>query len=233
MHHQHVRHRCHLRHRREVAQHVIRQLLVDDMVDGDGAGAEQQRVAVGRRARHRFDAERVAGAAAVLDVELLAEHLAQMRREHARAYCRRCRPPRSAPGSSPACWARRLSLRRLCLRGAGDQADGSSDRQCSLEHRTLPNFAIYLAILAVCATFAHFSSSDLICAAEFGRRVADRFRAVGRHALLHLRRFQRGGDLLVQPGNDRRRRARRREKPVPLDRLVAGHLLRRSPGCPA
>jgi hypothetical protein len=81
VHHQHVRHRHHLRHRHEIAQHVIGQLLVDQMVDGDGAGAEQQRVAVGRRAHDRIDAQHVAGAAAVLDVELLAQHLAEMQRE--------------------------------------------------------------------------------------------------------------------------------------------------------
>ena len=46
--------------------------------------AEQQRVAVGRRPHHGFDAKRVAGAAAVLDVELLAQNLAEMQREHAR-----------------------------------------------------------------------------------------------------------------------------------------------------
>ena len=81
MHHQHVRHRDHLRDRREIAQHVIGQLLVDQMIDRDRAGAEQQRVAVGRRAHHGVDAERVAGAAAVLDIELLAQHLAQVLRD--------------------------------------------------------------------------------------------------------------------------------------------------------
>jgi hypothetical protein len=84
VHHQHVRHRDHLGHRREVAQHVIRQLLGDEMVDGDGAGAEQKRVAIGRRADHGVDAEHVAGPAAVLDIELLAQHLAEVQGIHAR-----------------------------------------------------------------------------------------------------------------------------------------------------
>src|SRR5690242_18338626 len=54
------------------------------MIDGVGDGALQQRVAVVRRVRHEIGGDAAAGAAAVLDDELLAEPLAERLREHAR-----------------------------------------------------------------------------------------------------------------------------------------------------
>src|SRR5690606_8355241 len=63
---------------------VVGQLAVDQMIDRDGARAEEKRVAVGGGARHRLDADDVACAAAIFDVELLAQRLAQMASQHAR-----------------------------------------------------------------------------------------------------------------------------------------------------
>src|SRR5262249_61283200 len=56
----------------------------DDGVDGIGDGALQQRVAVVRRVRNQIGGDVAAGAAAVLDDELLTELLAERLREHAR-----------------------------------------------------------------------------------------------------------------------------------------------------
>jgi hypothetical protein len=81
MHDQDVGQRNELRDWREIAQHVVGHLLVHDVVAGDRAGDHQERVAVGRRFRDQIDADDVAGAAAVLDVELLAHGLRQVRRK--------------------------------------------------------------------------------------------------------------------------------------------------------
>ena len=123
MHHQHVRHRHHLRHRRQIAQHVIGQVLVDEVIDGDRAGAEQQRVAVGRRAHHRIDAERVARAAAVLDVELLAQDLAEVQREHARRRVGGAARRGRHQNLDRFCRPGRLRLRGGCGQEAGRQAN--------------------------------------------------------------------------------------------------------------
>ena len=49
----------------------------------------------------------------------------------------------------------------LRLRGAGDEAGQHRARQCSSEHS---NSSLFRLSFAARATFAHFSSSDLICA---------------------------------------------------------------------
>ena len=61
------------------------------------AGAEQQRVAVGRRLRHRRRAQHAAGAPAVLDDHGLPELLAELRRHDARDHVD---PPPAANGTT-------------------------------------------------------------------------------------------------------------------------------------
>ena len=78
-----VRARCEQRDRRKRLQRVVGQLVerrIDRMRDGD----DQQRVAVGRRLRHQLGADDAAGAGLVLDDELLAEPLAELRADDAR-----------------------------------------------------------------------------------------------------------------------------------------------------
>ena len=75
--------RCEQRDRRKRLQRVVGQLVerrVDRMRDGD----DQQRVAVGRCFRHQLGADDAAGAGLVLDHELLAEPLAELRADDAR-----------------------------------------------------------------------------------------------------------------------------------------------------
>ena len=81
---QHARQRHHERDRREIAQRVVEDLLVGQMIDRERARGHQQRVAVRRRARGRLDADHVAGARPVLDIELLSHHLRELLRQHAR-----------------------------------------------------------------------------------------------------------------------------------------------------
>ena len=69
---------------REVLDDVESEIGGDDGVDGVGDGALQQRVAVVGRVRHEIGGDVAAGAAAVLDDELLAELLAERLRQHAR-----------------------------------------------------------------------------------------------------------------------------------------------------
>ena len=70
--------------RLEVLLAVVGQRLVERDVDRQRAHVgEQQRVAVGRRLRGLVDADRAAGAADILDDELLAERLAHRWHEHA------------------------------------------------------------------------------------------------------------------------------------------------------
>ena len=74
----HVRHPGDAGDRRDVAQEVERQMLVERGVDAVGRIDQQDRVAVGRGVRHRLGADIVAGAGPVLDDELLAEPLGQI-----------------------------------------------------------------------------------------------------------------------------------------------------------
>src|SRR5205807_10342889 len=68
----------------EVLDEIESEIGCDHGVDGVGDGALQQRVAVVGRVRHEIGGDVAAGAAAVLDDELLAEPLGERLREHAR-----------------------------------------------------------------------------------------------------------------------------------------------------
>ena len=70
------------RDRRKVAHGIVGYLLVHDAVERERARNEQQRVAVGRGARDALDADHVAGAGPVLHVELLADGVGEILREH-------------------------------------------------------------------------------------------------------------------------------------------------------
>ncbi len=74
---QHERQRDEAADRRDVAQEVERQLLVEGGVDRVGGGGQQDGVAVGRRADHRLRRDVVGGAGLVLDHHRLAEALRQ------------------------------------------------------------------------------------------------------------------------------------------------------------
>ena len=71
------------RDRREVLDRVERELRVERRADRVGLRREQQRVAVGRRLRDHFAADRRARAGLVLDDDLLAPALAEFLRDHA------------------------------------------------------------------------------------------------------------------------------------------------------
>ena len=83
----------HHQHERIGPEHADRRQVLDRVIGHLGHGrqdhdlrlhAPQQRVAVGGRARDAFDRDRAAGAGAVLDHELLAEHVAEALRDDAR-----------------------------------------------------------------------------------------------------------------------------------------------------
>ena len=68
VHDDHVRHVAGQRHRREILERIVAELGLHERVDGERpVRADQQRVAVGRGARHHFGADAAAGAAAVVD----------------------------------------------------------------------------------------------------------------------------------------------------------------------
>jgi hypothetical protein len=68
--------------RREIAQGIVRQLLVDDPVHGEHARrAVQQRIAVGLGARHRLGADDPVRARAIVDDDLLAPIRGQLLRQ--------------------------------------------------------------------------------------------------------------------------------------------------------
>ena len=77
-HHEHVRRRAQHHQRHEVLERIVGRVGVEARVDHVGAGADQQRVAVGRQPLHRRDGDVAAGAAAVLDDHRLAERLAEL-----------------------------------------------------------------------------------------------------------------------------------------------------------
>jgi hypothetical protein len=65
----------------------------------------------------------------------------------------------------------------------------------------------------------HIAGNHLL---KFGRRVADRLGALGRHPRHDLRRLQSRGDLAIEPRGDFVRRSGRREQAEPLKHVVAG-----------
>ena len=73
MHHQHVRRIHELGDRRKILERIVGQVLEQRRVDRDRGRGEQQRVAVGRRARDLAHADVAGGAAAVVDDDALAE----------------------------------------------------------------------------------------------------------------------------------------------------------------
>jgi hypothetical protein len=78
--HEDVRRDGELRDRREIALDVVARLLVERHVRGVGAAADEQRVAVGRRARDVFRRDVAAAAGPVLDDDGGAQELAQLQR---------------------------------------------------------------------------------------------------------------------------------------------------------
>ena len=72
VHHQHVRRQRQRHDVDEVLGRVVGQLGVDRRIDRVRVGIDEQRVAVGRRLRHRRRADRAAGAGTVLDHHRLA-----------------------------------------------------------------------------------------------------------------------------------------------------------------
>ncbi len=99
VHHQHGRHGGDQRDRREVLAEIERQVRRHRRVDHVGDRAEKQRVAVLRRARRIFGRDVARRARPVLDHELLAERIAQMRRPAPATPDR----PRRRPGSPRRC----------------------------------------------------------------------------------------------------------------------------------
>jgi hypothetical protein len=90
MHDQHIRRITDQRHRREALQHVVGRLRTEVRIDRQHARRrEEQRVSVGRRARHHLRADRAAATAAVIDDELRAENFAELLHEVARHHIER------------------------------------------------------------------------------------------------------------------------------------------------
>ncbi len=82
---QHHRHEAGQRHQLEILQRIVGKLVVERDVDAvRRGGAEQQRVTVGLRLGDLLGADRAAGAALVLDHDLLAELFRQRHRQDAR-----------------------------------------------------------------------------------------------------------------------------------------------------
>ena len=99
-HHQHQAGRGELRDRREAVDRVVRQLGTQRRGDRVLVVGEQQRVAVGGRARGQLPGDHAGAAAAVVHHHLLLERFGQTGAEHARQ-----------------------DIRRAARRGLGDQAD--------------------------------------------------------------------------------------------------------------
>ena len=85
----HVRHAHESRHRRNVADEIEIQILVERGVDAVRRIHKEQRVTVRRRIDHRFGAEVIPGARPVLDNELLTKPLGKPLGKDARKNVRR------------------------------------------------------------------------------------------------------------------------------------------------
>ena len=89
------------RDRRELAEQIVREVLVEDRVDHLARRRHEERVAVRRRLRRDLRADVAAGAGAVVDDDLLAElGRKAARRRCARRNPRRCPPTKARSGGS-------------------------------------------------------------------------------------------------------------------------------------
>jgi len=70
-------------YRREIGREIVERIFVERLVDGVGAAAENELVAVRRRLRHARGADHSSGAADVLDDHLLAQNLGEASAEDA------------------------------------------------------------------------------------------------------------------------------------------------------
>ncbi len=80
----HVRHVAGQCNRRKILERIVAELGLHERIDGERpVRADEQRVAVGRRARHHLRADAAAGAAAVLHHHRLADRLRNLVADHA------------------------------------------------------------------------------------------------------------------------------------------------------
>src|SRR5215510_15724912 len=84
MYYEDVRARTGKRHRREALVDVVRDFLIKARIDYNTRADEQQRVSVGCRVRDHRHSKIAARARMVLDIELLAQTVAQFLRDQAR-----------------------------------------------------------------------------------------------------------------------------------------------------
>ena len=110
--------------RHKIFEQVVGRLLVERLVDGVGAGAHHDGVAVRRRLRDARGADHAAGAADILDDDLLAQHLGNLAGDDA-GRARRCRrrrriPPPGSPAGSANCFGRMRGLRTAARASNGE-----------------------------------------------------------------------------------------------------------------
>ena len=101
------------RHRREILQRVVRQLRIEDGIDGDAHAGDKERVAVRPRLGDDVGADRAAGPAAVVHHDRLPEGVRQPRRDRARHQVHR------AAGRERHHYAHRPRRIRLCRQRRG------------------------------------------------------------------------------------------------------------------
>ncbi len=177
----------------EVGHRVVERLLVDGLVDGeDGAAREHRGVAVGRRLGDPRGAGHAAGAADILDDDLLAQKLAQARAPRSAPWCRPARRPRTAPPRSPAASANPARSRVRVQRRAPEQARP----RCSSSPLLLSRM-----ILSVGST----CQSALMPASRIG--FAQRSISCGRYCARYSG-LRCSGGVISRPSSSRRRRMR-------------------------
>src|SRR5262249_56016442 len=87
--------------RRDVANEIERELVIERGVDRMRAGDQEERVAVRRRPDDRLGADRAAGSGAVVDHERLAEPFLQPLRQRPRKNVAGAARGRESPANAP------------------------------------------------------------------------------------------------------------------------------------
>jgi len=112
--------------RLEVLERIVGDRRIERRIDHEVRAVDQERVAVGRRLRGAAGADVAAGAADVLDIELLAHLLGQLRRDH----------PREQVGRAAGCErndhahrSRRVALRPRDAWGGEPSGGGAGEAQ--------------------------------------------------------------------------------------------------------
>ncbi len=166
----HERHVHEVCDRRDVAEEIETEILVERGVDRIRHGRKQQRVAVRGRAHDKLRGDTAAAARPVLDDELLTQPLRTAIGPSGVRRCRWCRPPQSRRSSAPGATDRLALLRSAKRRAAQRRRPPDARHSAGKFHREPTHQCGSRAGTPIIAARLRASCSGCACSAPARRR---------------------------------------------------------------